>query len=240
MNAIILAGGFGTRLNSISGGLPKSLMPIGNGVFLDVLIERILSQDISKIFLSVHYKSKLFFDYLKQRDFSQYIEIVEEETPLGTGGAIKNVLKEVDLESPFFVVNGDSLSNVNMEDMYKRFSDLGIQSMIGLSYIDNASRYGSVEFQEDIVTKFKEKENSFSSQGSWINNGFYLFEKNIFLDYSGRVSLEKNILTKLAEDKKLFAYKTKNDCFIDIGIPSDYYKLYGIYKDKLNEFQDRK
>ena len=100
MNAIILAGGFGTRLDSISNGLPKSLMPIGNGVFLDVLIKKILSQNINKIFLSVHYKSKLFFEYLEQCEFSQYIEIVEEETIL----AVSNV--NVIRREPSYIRNG--------------------------------------------------------------------------------------------------------------------------------------
>ena len=231
MDLIILVGGFGTRLHSISNGLPKALMPIGRGVFLDLLINRAIDQSISKIFLSVHYKSEFFYKYLEKCKFSQFIDIVEEETPLGTGGAINNVLKKVNIRSPFFVMNGDSLSNTSMLGMYKNFIDLDSQSMIGLSYCNDATRYGSVEFKNDIITSFKEKNKNLSNKGSWINNGLYLFEKNIFSGYEGQFSLEKNILTKLAEEGRLHAYKTKNDSFIDIGIPSDYRKLYTIFKD---------
>ena len=128
-------------------------------------------------------------------------------------------------------MNGDSLSNTSMLGMYKNFIDLDSQSMIGLSYCNDATRYGSVEFKNDIITSFKEKNKNLSNKGSWINNGLYLFEKNIFSGYEGQFSLEKNILTKLAEEGRLHAYKTKNDSFIDIGIPSDYRKLYTIFKD---------
>ena len=89
MNLIILSGGFGTRLKKISNGKPKALLPIGNGVYLDLLLDRIMQYNINQIFLSLYYKPELFLEYLKKSNYKNIITPIIEPEPLDTGGWIK-------------------------------------------------------------------------------------------------------------------------------------------------------
>ena len=88
---IILAGGIGSRLKSISGGIPKALMPINDSTFLDLLLEKLFISEVSHIYLSLYYKSELFKDYIDKSNFKMKLSYIVEPEPLGTGGAINYV-----------------------------------------------------------------------------------------------------------------------------------------------------
>jgi len=226
-DVIILAGGFGTRLKNISKGTPKALMPINNNVYLDLLFDKIMHFNTNHIYLSLHYKPELFLDHIRRITYKDIITPIVEPIPLGTGGAINFVVQNSSISSPFFVINGDSFSNVNLDHMKEEYSRNRYKAMIGISQVINADRYGSVNFDNQTVTSFIEKGNS---KSDWISNGYYIIDKDIFFNCEETFSLEKTIFPKLVKNQELGVFKVYNDNFIDIGIPDDYNKLCKKYK----------
>ena len=227
INPIILCGGFGTRIKSKSNGLPKSLMPIGGKVFLDYILESLAIYKIEKIILSLHYKPEAFFSYLDEKRFPFKIIPIVEPKPMGTGGAIKYILENESISNPFIVLNGDSLSNINLDKMKTVFDESNYNAILGLSYVKNSSRYGKVNFKGDSLISYCEKN---SNGPGWINNGHYIFKKELFKSFSGEFSLEKNVFPKLLEKNKLGVHTVKNDSFIDMGIPEDYERLCNMFE----------
>ena len=223
---IILAGRLGTRLSSVSGGIPKALLPVGGVVYLDILLKNILKFDIDKIYLSLHNQPRLFMEYLKKRNFKAHIKPIIEPVPMGTGGAINYVIKNSAIAKSFFVINGDSLSNINLNKMKYAYSKENFKTLIGVSHVNNKKRYGSVNIKNGLVVSFEEKNRN---GPGWINNGYYLLSQDIFNEVSGPFSIEKTIFPNLVTNQQLVAFKVINDDFIDMGIPEDYKKLCTMY-----------
>lgn len=229
MNLIILSGGFGTRLHSISNGVPKALMPVGNSNCLDYILERVFNFDISHVFLSLHYKVEFFLDYILQSNYREKLTAVVEPKPLGTGGALKYVAEKTNISSPFFAINGDTLSDINLNKMYNKFEKQSCKAMVGISKVRDSNRYGTVKINNDEILSFNEK--SVTTE-EWINNGHYIFSREVFDKVNGVFSLEKEIFPKLTVNGELGAFKVENDNFIDMGIPEDYEKMCNIYVKK--------
>jgi len=227
MDAIVLAGGFGTRLQSISNNVPKTLMPAGDGCYLDFLLERLFQYNISHVYLSVHYKYELFQDYVMHAIYGNKLTTVIEPEPLGTGGAINYVIENSSITSPFFVINGDSLSNIDLNQMNTEFEIRNSQALIGISSMEDSKRYGKVVVENKKVISFKEKGVVHSG---WINNGHYLLKKDVFCGYSGHFSIEEDLFPKLVKNNELDVFKVIEDDFIDIGVPEDYLKFCKIIK----------
>ena len=179
-------------------------MPLGNGVFIDFLIERLKLNKVSKIFISLHYKSELFIEHLNEMNYGIDIVPIIEPKPLGTGGAISFVLQNTEIHSPFFVINGDTISNIVLEKMYHKFKNSHLNAMIGLSFIKNASRYGTIKEKNNTIYSFSEKSNS--GQG-WINNGYYIFKKELFQNQIGKFSLELYLFHKIIRESELGSSK---------------------------------
>jgi len=222
LECIILVGGFGTRLQSISNNTPKALMPIGRTVYLDLFLEKILKNNFKHVYLSLHYKPELFHNYINNSIFKKRLKVITEPKPLGTGGAINYVVESTNISAPFFVMNGDSMSNIKLNKMYEEFLGQNLTAMIGITKVEDSERYGTVLTKDKKVMSFEEKGNLCPG---WINNGHYIFKKEAFAGYSGAFSLEKTLFPKLVENQELGAYKVENDNFIDMGIPEDYEKL---------------
>ena len=218
---IILAGGFGKRLKPISQGIPKPLMPVGNRVFLDFVFDWLSQFNVDRIILSLCYNYKFFYIYLKQRNFPFNIMPIVEPCTMGTGGAIKYVLENIEIMEPFGVLNGDTYLDINLEDMAEVFIKLNCNAMIGLSYVNNVRRYGIVSFEGNKAFTFSKK--SKTTEG-WINNGCYLFKRNVFASCQRKFSVEIDIFPQLVKQKQLYVYPSKGE-FFDIGIPEDYYQF---------------
>jgi len=219
---IILCGGFGTRLASISNGVPKSLIPIDDVVFLDFIFEKLIKHNINKVFLSLCYKPHLFLKYLENKRLPfDVIPIIEAE-PLGTGGAIKNVFENVQGLQHAMVINGDTLNSMNYDHFFDFYKKSNYSAVIGISFVQNTARYGAVISDKSVVLKFEEK--GIDGCG-FINNGSYIFSREIFDNWRGSFSIENDVFSKLIEKGKLNCFKVENDRFIDIGIPKDYFKF---------------
>jgi D-glycero-alpha-D-manno-heptose 1-phosphate guanylyltransferase len=178
--------------------------------------------ELSRVCLSLHYKPELFQKYINKSIHKENLSSVVEPEPLGTGGAIYYVIKHSNVSSPFFVINGDSLSDIDLNHMVEEFEKYQYKAMIGISKVDDTKRYGTVSVQNGNVISFNEK--GISGCG-WINNGHYILTKEVFNEFTGSFSLEKDLFPKLAQNCELGAYKVPNDNFMDMGVPEDYAKL---------------
>ncbi|HHW1543326.1 D-glycero-D-manno-heptose 1-phosphate guanosyltransferase [Campylobacter coli] len=214
MQAIVLAGGLGTRLRSVVQDLPKPMAPINGKPFLAFVLEYLKKQGITEVILSVSYKYELIQEYFKDEFHGMKIHYNIEKELLGTGGAIKDALKLVKNEA--YVVNGDTFFDIDLKKLVLNSSKI----CIALKQMQNFDRYGTVNVDEQgIVTSFEEK--VFKKQGL-INGGIYLLKKDIFdnFDLEKKFSFEKF----LQENFELLKIQTQifNDYFIDIGVPQDY------------------
>ncbi|EAK7356925.1 D-glycero-D-manno-heptose 1-phosphate guanosyltransferase [Campylobacter coli] len=222
MQAIVLAGGLGTRLKSVVQDLPKPMAPINGKPFLAFVLEYLKKQGIAEVILSVSYKYELIQEYFKDEFHGMKIHYNIEKELLCTGGAIKDALKLV--KNEVYVVNGDTFFDIDLKKLVLN----GSKICIALKQMQNFDRYGTVNVDEQgIVTSFEEK--VFKKQGL-INGGIYLLKKDIFDEFS----LEKKFSFEefLQENYKLLKIQTQifDDYFIDIGIPEDYIKFIKLRK----------
>jgi D-glycero-alpha-D-manno-heptose 1-phosphate guanylyltransferase len=222
-NLIILCGGKGTRLKSVAGQIAKPLVPIyKDKCILDYIIYNIKNWGIKNVYISACYKAETFNEWLVVRKFPFNIEIIVEEIPLGTGGAVKYVTDVASINEPFAVLNGDTFVPLCFSKMAFEYFQNPCGAMIGLSEVDNCGRYGKVLESESVVTNFLEK--SSDSTSGWINNGCYILEKQIFEDTKSVFSMETDLFSLLVNKRILKCYKDSG-MFIDIGIPDDFFKF---------------
>jgi len=218
LEAIILAGGLGTRLRSVISDLPKPMAPIGDKPFLEYILKYLEKNGVKKIILSVGYKWEIIKEYFGSSfNGIELIYSVEDE-PLGTGGAIKKAISQV-VGEQVYIINGDTFFDVNLKSLTLKDSS---KLMLSLKHMKKFDRYGCVESDENnLVTEFTEK--SYREVGN-INGGIYLVSKDIFYGFNldSIFSFEEfmqNNFKKIKISSIVF-----ENYFIDIGIPQDYEK----------------
>ena len=217
MEVIILAGGLGSRLNGILHDIPKPMAPINKVPFLEYIFKFLKTQSIDKIILSVGYKSEVIRKHFGSNYNGIKIIYSVEDSPLGTGGAIKKAVKYTS-NNYFFIINGDTFFKVNLKHMVDSFPHTSYL-MLALKNMQNFDRYGCVETDSNgLITLFLEKK--FKKTG-FINGGVYLVRKKMFerFDLPKKFSfedfMERNFVDLSARCKVFDNY------FIDIGIPED-------------------
>jgi D-glycero-alpha-D-manno-heptose 1-phosphate guanylyltransferase len=221
MEAIVLAGGLGTRLQSVVSDVSKPMAEINRKPFLAYLLDYLLVHEISKVILCVGYKKELIQAYFQ----SEYkgIEIVYsvEEIFLGTGGAIKQALSMTQ-EKKVLVFNGDTLFDVDLKKFVHAMQTKKIA--LALKPMRDFERYGSVTLQGDMICLFEEKK--FTKQG-FINGGVYLMETDVFKVYQEDIFSFESFL----ETQNELGGFVCDGYFIDIGIPVDYKKAQQDFKE---------
>lgn len=244
MQAIILAGGFGTRLQAVVKDKPKPMAPIAKRPFLFYLLSYLKKHHFSDIVLSVGYLKEQIEEYFGNNFLGLNIKYAIENEPLGTGGAIINSLKLIDESKPVVILNGDTFLEIDYQKLIANHQKNKANFTIALKEMNDCSRYGKVEInQNDIITDFKEKSNN-QEQG-FINSGIYVINPKIFDKYKNKLtkefSFEAGFLAKFTKELEINAFKVTN-YFIDIGIPEDYQRAQnGITKLTKNKalFLDR-
>lgn len=221
--AVILAGGFGTRLSHVVSNVPKPMAPINEKPFLDYIITTLKQQDFNNFIFLTGYKSEVIEEYYKDLD---NIHFIKEETALGTGGAILNAFRY--LNDDFFVINGDTFFDID----YLILEDFGKDKpiTIALRYTNNIERYGFVDIDDNFqIQSFVEKGTLPNDKiDGYINGGIYYVKKSALKPYVDKfngefISLETEIFPKLLAEQNLYGLPL-GGCFIDIGIPEDYYR----------------
>ena len=221
-DAVILAGGLGTRLRSVVSDVPKCMAPVGGRPFLEWVLAWIEPFRPCKIVLSLGYLSEVVTDWIQNtmKDYPIPIEWVIEETPLGTGGGIKLALSKV--TSPRCVIlNGDTFFDVDLNALCSFSEKAAAPLTIALKPMERFERYGSVVLDSgNRIISFNEKR--YCEKGL-INGGVYCIDcgMGLLTDKPDRFSFEKDVLEPESAVGRLSGF-ISDGSFIDIGIPEDY------------------
>ncbi|MCD6146457.1 MAG: NDP-sugar synthase [Thermoplasmata archaeon] len=222
MQAVILAGGFGTRLAPLTYTRAKPMLPILNKPMLHHLIDSLPQE--TEIILATNYRTEQINDYFKKEGID--IKINREPEPLGTGGATKYAEDYID--GTFMVLNGDIISSLNIRKFIQFHKKNKATATISLWPVKNVWEFGVVAIKPDgRITNFVEKPRKEEAPSNLINAGAYCLEPEI-LDYieKGRlVSMEKEIFPKIIGEGKRFYGYTFNGFWIDVGRPSSYIEV---------------
>ncbi len=226
MKALILIGGFGTRLRPLTCTRPKALFPIVNKPLLQITFERLAENGVDEVILAVN---KLTQFHIRQQHLPKYGLTVKysldpPKIPLGTAGPIKKAEKLLGHDDPFLVLNGDLITEINYKEMLATHAEGKAVATIALHEAEDPSRYGVAELaDENRIKRFIEKPPKGTEPTKLINAGVYVLSPKIF-NYipSGRaVSMEREVFPRLAEENVLYGHKVSG-LWIDIGKPEDY------------------
>ena len=219
MEAIILAGGFGTRLSTIVQDVPKPMAPVAGRPFLEYILDDLIENGVTRVVLAVHYKKECIMEHFGNRYRTAEVLYSIEDTPLLTGGAVKKALG-LCLESSVFIINGDTYFHVPLEQMMKAATKSGKPVTIAIKQMHHFSRYGCVEFNDSgCITKFHEKE---PCESGFINGGIYYLKRNVLNNYTDKFSLEADCFPTLLQTEGISVF-ISDGYFIDIGVPEDFY-----------------
>jgi D-glycero-alpha-D-manno-heptose 1-phosphate guanylyltransferase len=222
MEAIVLAGGMGTRLKSVVSEIPKPMAPVGDKPFLAFLLEWLSDSGVATVVLSVGYKWEVIRDHFGVRNRGMSLKYAVEDKPLGTGGAVALALRET-TERSVLVVNGDTAFPVDLAELLRTHAESGAGATLALKEMTDFDRYGTIDLSDSgSVNAFREK--SPCAKGL-INGGIYAMDR-AFLEGRGlpeRFSLEQEVFEKEA-GKGALRGVVFGAPFLDIGIPEDYAK----------------
>lgn len=226
---IILAGGFGTRLQSVVKDVPKCMAEVAGKPFLSHLLDYLEEEGFTHIILSLGYKADVVIDWLATQTGLFDISYVVETEPLGTGGAIKFAFEKVRGDKAL-VINGDTYFDVCTSDLGDFHTKKSADLTIALKPMTDFDRYGSVDIDNDgRITGFNEK--AFRNEGL-INGGVYMINKALFgkLDLPAKFSFEKDVMECSTDKLNIYGF-VQNSYFIDIGIPSDFEKANNDFRE---------
>jgi D-glycero-alpha-D-manno-heptose 1-phosphate guanylyltransferase len=222
--AIILAGGFGTRLKAVIADIPKPMAPVCERPFLAFIMDYLAKNNFEKVVLSIGYKGEMIQDFFGTHYKGITVEYAEEATPLGTGGGILNATKTCSDEA-ILVLNGDTFFDVDILAFANFYRENKADLVFGLKPMQDFERYGTVILNdENRITKFQEKQ---YRKTGLINGGAYILTKAIFekqgFTIGQKFSFETDFLEKYVTELAFYGF-VSDTYFIDIGIPEDYAK----------------
>ena len=218
--AVILAGGRGTRLQSVVADRPKPLAPVAGRPFLSYLLDQVADAGVTQVVLSTGYLAEQFADAIGSVYRGMKIVYAQESEPLGTGGAIRFASKQADADQ-LLIMNGDSYCDADLQAYLEWHRAGGQDVSLMLVRVNDASRYGTVEIGADgRITAFLEKRPD-AVPGN-INAGVYLLRQELLEQLPhGPCSIERDIFPAWLKQRRVMGWVT-DGAFIDIGIPSDY------------------
>jgi len=225
MRLLVLAGGFGTRLQSVVAAVPKALAPVGDVPFLHLQIEHWKSQGIDSLAFLLHHQADLVIGFLEEEQETGvlkdcHVQCLVEPTPLDTGGAVAYAVEQLGLADNFLVTNADTWLGTSIANVMQEKAPA-----MAVVERSDAARYGRVQFDERYrVTGFQEK--SSTNQGAgWINAGLCQLNAASFKDWDHLpFSLEWVTFPAMVARRELIAIPLQTE-FIDIGVPDDYYRF---------------
>jgi D-glycero-alpha-D-manno-heptose 1-phosphate guanylyltransferase len=217
MQAIVLAGGLGTRLRSVFSEGPKPMALINGKPFLSILLEHLKSLGVSGVILSVGYKKEIISEFYLDKFDGMSIQYCVESQGLGTGGAIRNALLQSS-DNPVLVLNGDTYVEFSLASGVEAWEHTGAP-VIFARQVRDVSRYGRLKVRGQYVVGFGEKD---SSGPGLVNAGVYILPRNLFgcAELPSVFSFE-DYLAKDVLKRQYFVAKTFGE-FIDIGTPEDF------------------
>lgn len=227
--AVILAGGFGTRLQSVVSDVPKPMAPVNGEPFLNYIFDYLKFYKVEHVVLSTGYLSEKISGYYKKEYKGIAISYTKEESPLGTGGGIRLALEKC-RTNDVLILNGDSFFEVDINAYYTKHVQSKSDCSLALRTVENASRYGTIKLHQSAIKEFKEKDGK--EQPGLINGGVYILKRELYLNKTeGNTpfSIEKDFYEKRINELNIFGFEY-DGYFIDIGIPEDYKKAQDDFK----------
>lgn len=220
MEAIILAGGLGTRLSHMVPNVPKPMAPVCGKPFLEYILNYLNNSEITRVIMATGYKHEVIEQYFHRQYKKIELCYSIEDTPLFTGGAIKKALQ--DCGEPYvYVINGDTFFDVNLDVMYQFHVQQNSDLTIAMKYLKQFERYGTLALDDSRITGFCEKQ---KTEAGYINGGIYLMRRNLLEQIrEEKFSFESDFMEKKVNELFFTAFESKG-YFIDIGVPEDYAK----------------
>lgn len=227
--AIVLAGGFGTRLQSVVSEVPKPMAPVAGKPFLQYILDYLIDQHIDHAVLAVGYLREVIIDTFGAQYRSLRISYSVETDPLGTGGGILQACQFLQ-GNEVFVINGDTYFDVDLQALAATHRAHNALLTVALKRMEKFDRYGTVDInKEGRITGFLEKK--YLDEGL-INGGIYCLHTSVFPQHiPAKFSFEKEILEKEIASGRIYGL-CSDGYFIDIGIPEDYTRAQTDFLDK--------
>lgn len=228
MEAIVLAGGLGTRLQGVIGAQPKCMAPVNGRPFLGYLLDYLERQQCTRAIMSLGFKHRVVIDWLEEQYLQFELDCAVENEPLGTGGGILAAMEDAATEH-VAIINGDTMFDVDLQKMMEFHKANNAVATLALKKMTDFDRYGVVRTNDKgIITSFEEKK---PTAEGLINGGIYIVNADVFLaqDFPQKFSFEKEFLEKYVGQNKFYGF-VDDGYFIDIGIPADYEKAQADFK----------
>jgi len=230
MEAIVLAGGLGTRLRGVVDDVPKPMAPVHGRPFLALVLDQLVAAGFTTAIFAAGYRHEAVRRYFGEHYRGLALRYSVEREPLGTGGAIRLACEQADAPD-VFVLNGDTYLELDFRAMLNAHARGGTELTMAICHVPDVARYGALELCDDRVQGFLEKGRS---GPGWINAGTYVLGPDLRarLRPQGAFSFEHDLLAPEVRSIRPFAFRASG-LFIDIGIPEDYARIQQIFSRRL-------
>ena len=225
MRAVVLVGGFGTRLRPLTVHTPKQMLPVVDRPMIELVVSHLAEKGVDDAVLSLGYRPDAFLDaYPDGHCAGVSLHYAVEPEPLDTAGAIRFAAVDAGIDDTFVVLNGDVLTDFDLGKLLSRHAEAGAEGTIHLTPVEDPSRYGVVPTDDEgRVKAFIEKPPRETAPSHWINAGTYVLEPSVLdrIPAGRRVSIERATFPAMVTEGCLFAVES-DDYWIDAGTPATY------------------
>ena len=228
MQAVVLVGGFGTRLRPLTLTTPKQMLPVVDRPMIEHVVAGLGHHGVDEVVLSLGYREDVFREaYPNGTCAGVAVRYAVEPEPLDTAGAIRFAADAAGIEDTFVVVNGDVFTDLDVTSLWRRHADVRAEATIALTPVDDPSRYGVVPTDASgRVEGFVEKPPRDEAPTNWINAGTYVFEPRVLdrIEPGRRVSIERETFPAVVADGSLWALQS-DAYWVDAGTPATYLQV---------------
>lgn len=229
--AVILAGGFGTRLQSVITDVPKPMAPVNEQPFLSYILDYLSYYNIKHVVISTGYLAHKITEFYNSEYNGIKLTYTHEANPLGTGGGIRLALEQCSAND-VLILNGDSFFEIDLRFYHRQHMNYKSQCSLALREVADASRYGTIDTDGNHRIKSFTEKSGVSKPGQ-INAGVYILNRDMYLTETTpeiNFSIEKDFFEKRVSYANMYGFEYPG-YFIDIGIPEDYKKVQHDFKE---------
>jgi len=241
LKAVILVGGYGTRLRPLTCLRPKQLLPLADSTLIEYMIDNLKRNGIKEIILAAGFGIQKLQDYLGSgSDMGVNLFYSSEKMPLGTAGPIRLAEPYLRGTGVFFVLNGDIVSDIDYKVLLNFHQEHHSTATLALFHVNDPSRFGVVDFKADgRIKAFVEKPAVGKAPSNLINAGCYVLDKSVLdlIPEGKKVSIEREVFPNLCSSGRVFGYEHKG-LWIDTGTPSSYLEANNAILNKIEERND--
>lgn len=224
MEAIVLAGGVGSRLKEVVSDRPKPLANVCGKPFLEILLTFLVQSRCQHIIISVGYKKQMIIEGFGPSFLGVPITYVQEDKPLGTGGAFVQAVHQLIDTDPFLICNGDTYFPIEIEKLRSKMTDTNVDMTMALFRCMEDGRYGRAELVDGFIRSNPAKLRA--KNGEYANSGMSLIKSRDIISYADidkvKFSFEDDFVENIIQGGALVNAHSFDEVFFDIGLPEDY------------------